>query len=137
MTDSKEHILGTKSNTLSVNVLLVWILQSRGRGTHLAESVASKEIRIYVFTVHTSISTIMLLTVSPASCTTVLEYFTEGFVHSDTQYFKVFGLIFRVLLVNSILQLATFCLQAKSPVLKNVADVCRKLKSATTKHHDV
>jgi hypothetical protein len=49
----------------------------------------------------------MLLTVGRAICTTVLEYFTEGFVHSDTQYFKIFGLMFRVL-ASFIPQLATF-----------------------------
>jgi len=49
----------------------------------------------------------MLPIVGRASCTAVLEYFTEGFVHSDTQYFKIFGLMFRVL-ASFIPQLATF-----------------------------
>jgi len=49
----------------------------------------------------------MLPTVDCASCTTLLEYFTKGFVHSDTQYFKIFILMFRVLF-RSTPQLATY-----------------------------
>jgi hypothetical protein len=107
MTDSQEHILCTKSNPIAVSVLLVWTLQPRSRGAYLTKYMASNEIRIYVFILQTSLSLIMLLTVGRASCTIVLEYFTEGFVHSNTQYFKIFGLMSRVL-VRSTPKLATY-----------------------------
>jgi len=108
MTDSQEHLLCTKSKPVTVIVLLVWILHHDAGERTLLNLWLRNEIRIYVFTVHPSISINMLLTVGSASCTTALEYFTLGFVHSGTLYFKIFDFMFRVLLVSSIPQLATF-----------------------------
>ena len=108
MTDWQEHILRSKSKPIAVNVLLVWILHHEAGEPILLNLWRRNEIRINVFTVHTSISINMLLTVGPASCTTVLEYSTEGFLHSDTQFFKILGLMFLVLRVRSTPQLATF-----------------------------
>jgi hypothetical protein len=108
MTDSQQHILRTKSKPIAVNVLLVWILHHEAGEGILLNLWRRNEIRIHVFTVHPSISINMLMTVGSASCATILEYFTEGFVHSGTPYFKIFDLMFLVLLARSISQLVTF-----------------------------
>jgi len=46
MTYSQEHTLRTKSNPITINMLLVCTIQSRNRGEYLDEYVTSNEIRI-------------------------------------------------------------------------------------------